>query len=305
MSVTALERWAACPFEHFLRDVLGVSELPRADATEAFSAVARGNLLHAVLDELVRDHAPITSDAEWSPEARDRARALAQRHLQRAADAGVHRPALTWELELRSIVAELERVLDTDDELRATRRRLPVATELAFGHTGGMPSLELVCGDRPVRVHGRIDRVDRDVDGGFHIVDYKTGRLARLDARDPTAAGTKLQLAAYALALRQLAPASPVTASYWYTTARGPAALTEFDLDDVRSDAERVMTSALHGIASGVFPAVPVDPRGAPTHQCTSCAYRHACPADRARRWEQHRADPACAPFRALRERAA
>jgi DNA helicase-2/ATP-dependent DNA helicase PcrA len=96
------------------------------------------------------------------------------------------------------------------DELRARFEagawgtRWPAEVEVPF---------ETVIGDRQVR--GRIDAVFADGDGGYDVVDWKTGAPAR-SAEDKRAVA--VQLAAYRLAWAQLAgvPVGKVSAGFYY-----------------------------------------------------------------------------------------
>ena len=106
--------------------------------------------------------------------------------------------------------------------------RQPVAVEQPF---------ELVVGGRILR--GRIDAVYDDVDGGFDVIDYKTGDVPR------DFAAASLQLSIYRLAwagLRRIDPAR-VNAGFFYVkhgqTKRPSALLSEDELAAVLSGSAR------------------------------------------------------------------
>jgi DNA helicase-2/ATP-dependent DNA helicase PcrA len=71
----------------------------------------------------------------------------------------------------------------------------------------------MLLGDRQVR--GRIDAVFAGTDGGFDVVDWKTGRPPRAKAEQEAVA---VQLAAYRLAWAALAgvPVEQVRAAFYY-----------------------------------------------------------------------------------------
>ena len=90
---------------------------------------------------------------------------------------------------------------------------------------------DMLVGDRQVR--GRIDAVFADQDGGFDVVDWKTGQPARAEA---DRAAVAVQLAAYRLAWAALAGVAPdkVRAAFYYVrhdlTARPADLLDEAGL---------------------------------------------------------------------------
>jgi DNA helicase II / ATP-dependent DNA helicase PcrA len=102
---------------------------------------------------------------------------------------------------------------ETDDDLMELRARFeagewggrwPRAVEVPF---------DTIIGDRQVR--GRIDAVFGEPDGGFDVVDWKTGRPPRAKAEKEAVA---VQLAAYRLAWSTLAgaPLDQVRAAFYY-----------------------------------------------------------------------------------------
>lgn len=132
---------------------------------------------------------------------------------------------------------------------------VPVGTEVWF---------ELPVRDEALIV-GSIDRVDRDEDGGLHVVDYKTGKV-----RDRGAVAGSLQLAIYALACEHLYGRLPETVCLDYVVAgvRIPVAVDEMDLDRVPEVAVRTARR---------IRAEEFDPT--PNNLCPWCDYRDICPA--------------------------
>ena len=120
----------------------------------------------------------------------------------------------------------------------------------------------------PHQLRGRVDRVDRLPDGGYELIDYKTGeRQDRLAASD-------VQLALYRLGAREAWQIEAELGSYWYV------------LDDERvpvpaapDDAERVERTVLE-VAAGIE-GQDFEPR--PSYEiCSWCDYRLICPASEA-----------------------
>ncbi len=121
----------------------------------------------------------------------------------------------------------------------------------------------------PHQLRGRVDRVDRLPDGGYEVIDYKTG--------DP-GSGPKLsgdvQLALYRLGAREAWEIEAGVGSYWYVLAD-----ERVPLRAEPDDAERVERTVLE-VAAGIEEQ-DFEPR--PSHEiCSWCDYRLICPASEA-----------------------
>ena len=308
-SPTTMQDWARCPFRYFLGRVLRLRDVPRPEATESINAVDAGSLIHAVLEEFVRDSPPLSGpDARWSEEDRTRLDEIVKRRCDDAEASGITGRRVPWILERRKIVATAHRFLATDEYTRARLGVVPApdGLERAFGADGEKP-VDLELGDgRVVRFRGRIDRIDRSPDGRRTVVyDYKTGRVPSSDD-DPVSAGRALQLPVYALAARAREGTDDATACYWYTREDPVHALVEISLDATEGRFVDVVTTIVDGISGGCFPAYPGEPswdhrsRTDSWDMCRYCDFDRLCPVDRGRAWERVRDDPATGPFLAL-----
>ena len=121
----------------------------------------------------------------------------------------------------------------------------------------------------PHQLRGRVDRVDRLPDGGYELIDYKTGD----PSAGPELAGD-VQLALYRLGAKEAWSIDAVVGSYWYVLAdRRVEAAAEPD------DAERVERTVLE-VAAGIE-GQDFEPR--PSYEiCSWCDYRLICPASEA-----------------------
>jgi DNA helicase-2/ATP-dependent DNA helicase PcrA len=121
----------------------------------------------------------------------------------------------------------------------------------------------------PHHVGGRVDRVDQLPDGGYELIDYKTGERKSV----PERAG-EVQIALYRLGAREAWDIEAERGSYWYV------------LDDERvqvpaepDDPERVERTVLE-VAAGIE-GQDFEPR--PSYEiCSWCDYRLICPASEA-----------------------
>ncbi len=119
----------------------------------------------------------------------------------------------------------------------------------------------------PHHVRGRVDRVDRLPDGGYELIDYKTGY-----AKTPEELGEDIQLSLYAIAAREAWELEDTRESYYYV------------LDDRKvpvprkgdEDAEWVRGAVLEA-GEGIM-AQNFEPTPSPA-VCALCDYRIVCPA--------------------------
>jgi superfamily I DNA/RNA helicase/RecB family exonuclease len=115
-------------------------------------------------------------------------------------------------------------------------------------------------------VRGRVDRVDRLPDGGYELIDYKTGERKTEEELD-----SDLQLALYRMAAREAWDIEATSASYDYVLdAEKVEAPTRPD------DAERVERTVVT-VGEGVL-SQDFEPRPSPS-VCSWCDYRLVCPA--------------------------
>ncbi|MBR2943078.1 MAG: PD-(D/E)XK nuclease family protein, partial [Clostridia bacterium] len=243
MSVSRLEMFAQCPYQHFVRYGLA----PRQEMEPGVDRAELGTLYHEaagaftrevmklpefpnvdkaqcdrVMDEAV---APLIENWRTSPLGESaRGGAIAGRIRRTARRAG------------RSILSQFEE-----------SRFAPMRFELAFGQNGIAPViLELDDGSH-VYLQGRIDRIDVLEEEGKHIriIDYKSGSKKF----DPTMVywGIQLQLLIYlAAALRQTPGAQP--AGFFYCRIADPMIKTE---QRIKEEVERQIAKklALAGIS--------------------------------------------------------
>jgi len=232
-SVTRLESFAACPFQHFAAYGLGLRERPqwRLDQLQV------GIFLHAALRRFVE--ALAAGGRDWGELDDAAAQALADQCVDELL------PQLGSELMLTSarhdFLGEVLRrrvrraVWALTEHARRGRFR-PVAVEAAFGRGGAAwePWVVVLPRDRELQLAGQIDRIDlaRDDRGGLwvRVIDYKSSQQ---DLRlGEVVYGLSLQLPVYlAVALRHR-DALARTAGAPPGTPVGPAAALYFPVRD-------------------------------------------------------------------------
>ena len=118
----------------------------------------------------------------------------------------------------------------------------------------------------PHVLRGRVDRVDRLPDGGYELIDYKTGRpKSQAQLRDD------IQLALYAVAAREAWKLESSCQSYLYVLDDEKVRLPA-DAADAEWVEDTVMEVAEGILGQGFEPT--------PSYSaCSACEYRIACPA--------------------------
>ncbi len=154
LSVTEIEHWLRDPYTIYAKHVLRLSRLDPVDM--APSAADRGSAIHAAVGRFAQkfqDGLPPEAQAELIRIGREEfaalddfpeARALWWPRFERIA-----RWLISWEKERRAALADLRA------EIRG--------------------EIFLPVGERRFRLYGRADRIERRRDGGYAILDFKTG----------------------------------------------------------------------------------------------------------------------------------
>ena len=182
VSASGYQSLVDCPYQFFTRHVLGLGE--REEVSEALEKRDYGERIHAILAKFHQRYPRVTDG--------DPAQLLAALEVE-------SRSAFAVEIERNALeLGWLERWL----------RRLPAyldwqrEREAAGWHFSQAEqrrdlSLELADGT-PLRLEGRIDRIDAHDDGTLAVLDYKTQSVAAVAARLKVP-GEDVQLAIYTL----------------------------------------------------------------------------------------------------------
>jgi len=309
VSPTRLQGLATCPFRFFLDSVLGIAEFDEPEEELSISPLAKGSLVHEILDRFIGRAGPRQSwDEAWTPGERALLKEIAAEACANAEEAGITGRALLWKHERARIIRDLDHFLDEDEKLRRLHRTTTVDTELAFGLEGRAPVEVTLDDGRTIRVRGYIDRVDRSDDGRLLVIDYKTGGLwgyGKMD-EDPLDRGRLLQLPVYAAAARASEhgnPDAPVYALYWFITGKGNWQTPGYDVDETIEGGFRETLRVLgETVERGVFPARSGKWGNGDFENCRYCAYTKLCPPDRQHAWRRVIGDPVLAEYLKLAE---
>jgi DNA helicase-2/ATP-dependent DNA helicase PcrA len=115
-------------------------------------------------------------------------------------------------------------------------------------------------------LRGRVDRVDRLADGGYELIDYKTGR-----PRSAAALKEDVQLSLYAVGAREAWQLEAAQQSYLYVLDDEKVRVPSGDIDAAW------IADTVQEVADGIL-AQDFEPTPSYT-ACSMCDYRIACPA--------------------------
>jgi ATP-dependent helicase/nuclease subunit B len=228
LSISQLEKFAACPLQYFVHYTLGL----RPREAFALDQVYLGVLHHRILERIYRKI--IADEIAWPRCEAPSLRAALEQEVD-GAIAELHAELADREPGYEKTRARIKRHLGII--LEADRRRAcpgslrPRAVEVFFGGREGggkgggiggekrlmkLPILQVeTAGKHRVFVNGKIDRIDVDEDSGesMAVIDYKSSARRTLELFR-VLAGLALQLPVYAMVTRDLAGASPIAALY-------------------------------------------------------------------------------------------
>ncbi len=239
LSVTGIETWMRDPYAIYARHVLKLEALDPIEADPG--AADRGTFVHEALDRFLKDCPEDIPD-----DALERLLECGERAFGDAMAQPVVR-AYWWPRFRRVAVWFL-------DQHRA-RRDL-----IAKSFTEVTGKLDIEGPAQPFRLTAKADRIDRLRDGGFAVIDYKTGAAPKSKEVE---AGLAPQLSleaamVHAGAFEGAAPEGPVSAlEYWRLSGGDPPGTVEAVKKDPWALAEEALGGLEQLVARFQDPATP------------------------------------------------
>ncbi len=291
ISPSQLENYVRCGFRYFLEKVVGIAPLEESDSE--ITPLERGNLVHSVLFRFIQglespDDFTEEARSRWARGQRSRMHAILQRELARLRLEKRWRDDLFWTHEEKllseglsnesgqGILAEF-----VDQQWERLRSHQFEAVELRVGPVdlGALADPErarLV----PVRLHGKIDRLDSGRNG-LYVVDYKTGQ----DQLPRVYQGWGFQLPLYMFMVRNLRDRPVEGAAFYSLRIPDEARLREIVATDANGDPQAGLEAlqeyyrkkamdAARLLFDGRFPVTLLGPAHA---GCRMCDYRAVC----------------------------
>jgi len=268
-SASRLESYRSCPFMFFVSTVLKLE--PRAEPGEGLDARQLGSLYHRIFEQLFQ----AATDPGNVEELLGSLPTIAGPILDEAPGREGFRATAWWAETRREIVENVRASLRGLDE--KAEGFIPVAFEQGFFEDH---SLRVRTGTDSFRLHGLIDRIDKNAAGAVRIIDYKTAGPYSFTDR-ALQEGKKLQLPLYALAARDaLGFGEPVDGFYWHIQHAEASAFTlkSFKAEDgavgpeaATQTAVEMAWEAIRGARAGHFVPRP-PPDGCPSY-CPAAAF--------------------------------
>ncbi|MGH7445378.1 MAG: PD-(D/E)XK nuclease family protein, partial [Longimicrobiales bacterium] len=274
MSASRLQTLGTCPHRYLVQVVLGVRPPrdPDDDPARWLTALERGAALHEVFEQTLREARKrgVTPDGEsvrgGARTLHDIAASVLDAVLTTiAAEQPPPGPAVR-DAERRALHADVRAFV----RMLVDEPREWIALEAAFGEDDAPVTLELAGG--PLRIRGKIDRIDRTADDALVVVDYKTGSIYPFRRETGTyAGGRRLQHAFYAAGAEALHEGVVQRVEYQFPGERGRNESAVYEHADIH-DAPRLIDHLVDMAARGWF--VPTDDE---KEDCRYCDVRAVC----------------------------
>lgn len=203
LAVTAFREYLQCPYRYFLRRELRLGAVDHE--VRELSASAFGNLIHLVLDKFGESSVKHATE----PDA-IRSMLMDELHRQALGLFGRSRSA-TVSVQLKMIESRLSAFADWQARTASEGWRI-ILTERKLYCEDFRDSQ-----DRPIRLEGRVDRIDRHLTSGAHrVIDYKTSETAEEPEKTHRNRDgwVDLQLPLYRLLIRSLAIKGDIELGY-------------------------------------------------------------------------------------------
>jgi len=311
LSATKLETYAACPFNYFLAEVLGLRPLPSPEEIRRIQPLERGTMVHEILFRFYQscsEKYPGPLRPENLEEYRKILEEAASKSFAAAEARGWTGYPLLWEIDRQSILEDLRAFLEK--EAHAEEGMTPALFEVRFGR--GSRGSRNGAADEPISLNledgtafslrGRMDRVDfspaRD---SLRVIDYKTGKLQ--GEEDGFCGGTTLQLPLYLMAACRIwneADLEKSWAEYCSVSRKGKFARIHFHGDrwgEKERNLKKILETISRGIREGTF-----FPFREKDRDCGYCDFKSICEHGVDVLFEKKKKDPRAAAFLEMRE---
>jgi ATP-dependent helicase/DNAse subunit B len=301
-SVTALEKYAGCPYRFFLNALMRLRPRDTVEPLTHMDPLTIGSIVHEAQYEislsLEKEHLyPIRPDNLAA--AFDVCETVFARVAKRFAEELAPAVDRIWRDELATIRANLRGWLRKESE--AIGGWVPIRREYTFGMAPKGPAdpestLDEAVLDSGFRLRGAIDLVEKREDGKVRVTDYKSGK-AWVPKDAVVNGGETLQPILYALAYEALTGAEVATSRLYYCTEKGGFEERRVAPDEYALDVINDFRRRLDGIIEeGLFPASPNPRLG-----CRFCDYQAVCGPWAANDAERKQKDPRLSPLNWLR----
>lgn len=277
LSKTSLETLGKCPYQYFLKYILGIKEpdrQPEYNRNEWLDSLNRGNLLHKIFEKFyskLRQSKEVPNVlCHW-----EKLKEIAEDSIRELRIALPSPNECIFESEKKEILESCQIFLSREEELIDERGRTE-HLEFTFGDKDSGDLLEQAAviklpSGKSFFLKGRIDRVIRLNDGTYGVIDYKTGSDSAYKSNKPNKGGRQLQHTLYSLALEYLLKNKVSQSEYYFPTTKGKGKRVERSQDG-REEFFELLNDLLGLITHGHF--VRTDQK---EEDCKYCVYSPVC----------------------------
>lgn len=303
-SLSALQRFSACPYQFLLASVYKLQPLEQPEPLQRLDPLTRGSLFHEVQARFFRalnERGALPVTRSNRDEARLALDAIAAAVAEEAWDDLAPAVERVWTDEIASIRRDLHAWLDyvaEDGEEWA-----PAYFEFAFGpNVPGQRDprslADYVTVDGGFRLRGAVDLIEEHRQTKvLRVTDHKTGRKPDRIEKVIVGGGAMLQPVLYAMAVEAGLRRSVSHGRLFYCTSAGSFHSHPIPLNEMTRAAGREVLQVIdRAIANGFLAAVPTD------EACGRCDFQPVCGADVYRRVRRKPQEP-IADLLALRSR--
>lgn len=286
-SLTALQRFAVCPYQFQLAAIYQLAPLEQPAPLQRLDPLTRGSLFHEIQTTFFRnlvkngmlplDTARVTAARRQLEWAIGHVTQTAYEKLAPAIDR-------VWKDEIDGLRRDLRLWFD-EMVVKDADRWVPERFELGFGlplddaRDAASVREPVAVGPQGFRLRGSIDLVERRRDGSARrVTDHKTGKN-RTTLATVVDGGRVLQPVLYAVALETLTGEPVVEGRLSYCTTAGQFTAKTIPLDDpIRRRGLEVLEIVDRAVEQGMLAAKPGQFGGHPA--CEYCDFRAVCGPD-------------------------
>jgi hypothetical protein len=301
-SVSALQRFSACPYQFVLSAIYRLHPLDRSEPLQRLDPLTRGSLFHQMQEQCLRtlaEHGALPLSAPREAEARAVLNGVVDATAAQAHEELAPAVERVWLDEVAAMRRDLHGWLSV--LIREGSEWTPSRFEMRFGDMPareGEPAPPDAVLHGGFRLRGAIDLIETHRPTGLlRVTDHKTGRRPDRIERVIVGGGGVLQPVLYGLAVEAALGASVRQGRLFYCTANGGFSSHEIPVNEAtRAQGLDVLQVIDRAIGSGFLAAAPA------ADACERCDFRPVCGPDVARRVARKPQDP-LADLQALREK--
>ncbi|MDQ0254647.1 ATP-dependent helicase/nuclease subunit B [Evansella vedderi] len=274
MSAGKLELLAQCPYAFFLQEILRIRPIEDLsyDANTWLDAATRGSLLHNIFETFYKELKELNEKPSTELHE-EKILTIAKNLISKQKEIVPTPNERVFNKEVIDILQCCKIFLKEEEDY--CKDYDPEHFEYTFGMEGFPPAEITLPSGESFLVSGKIDRVDRSMDGHYHILDYKTGSTYNYHDTKPFKGGRQLQHFIYALAIEQhlqLSEGSVLESSYYFPTVKGLGErYTRKQDETVRANGLDILEKLIDVIKHGHFTMTDDE------NDCKFCNFKSVC----------------------------